>query len=191
VRAGDIVLDCGANVGVFTHVALDAGAKLVVAIEIAPENIESLRRNFQQEVSQGRVIVYPKGVWDKDDFLILNVAPKNSAADSVVMTPEGSHPGATVPLTTVDTIAAELKLERVDFIKMDVEGAESRALAGARDTLAKYHPRLAIATEHRPDDAVVLPAVIRNAWPGYTMECGPCLEGEGHTFIRPDVLYFY
>src|SRR5215471_5553109 len=39
VRAGEIVLDCGANIGVYTRHALDAGAKKVIAIEPAPENI--------------------------------------------------------------------------------------------------------------------------------------------------------
>jgi hypothetical protein len=53
VQPGDIVLDCGANVGVYTRVALNAGAKLVVAIEPAPENIESLKRNFREEIAGG------------------------------------------------------------------------------------------------------------------------------------------
>jgi len=57
VRAGDIVLDCGANVGVYVREALDAGAKLVVAIEPGPENLECLRRNFMTEIAAGRVIV--------------------------------------------------------------------------------------------------------------------------------------
>src|SRR5271169_1384476 len=43
VQPGDVVLDCGANVGVFTHEALADGARLVVAIEPAPENVECLR----------------------------------------------------------------------------------------------------------------------------------------------------
>src|SRR5256885_2849662 len=60
VRASDIVLDCGANVGVFTREALKHGAKRVVAIEPAPENIECLRRNFKQEIADGRVILYEK-----------------------------------------------------------------------------------------------------------------------------------
>jgi len=89
VRSGDVVLDCGANVGVYTRDALDSGAKLVVAIEPAPENIECLRRNFAPEVAAGRVIVYPKGVWDKDDFLTLNVDPNNSAADSFLIQRKG------------------------------------------------------------------------------------------------------
>jgi FkbM family methyltransferase len=188
VRAGDVVLDCGANVGVYTRVALAAGARQVIAIELAPENLECLRRNFESEVRTGRVVIYPKGVWDREDVLTLNVDPGNSAADSVVMHPEESHEGPKVPLTTIDNLVAELKLDRVDFIKMDIEGAEQRALAGARGILSRFHPRLALSAYHRPDDPVGIPAAVRAAWPGYTMECGPCADAT--TFIRPDVLYF-
>ncbi|HSW48905.1 MAG TPA: hypothetical protein VLH09_01965 [Bryobacteraceae bacterium] len=51
IHPGDIVLDCGANVGVFTREALKRGARLVVAIEPAPVNIECLRRNLAGEIS--------------------------------------------------------------------------------------------------------------------------------------------
>jgi FkbM family methyltransferase len=189
VRAGDVVLDCGANVGVYTREALKNGAKLVVAIELAPENIECLRRNFSQEIAAGRVIVYPKGVWDKDDFLTLNVDPENSAADSVVMKPEKSRQGPRVPLTTIDKLVADLKLDRVDYIKMDIEGAEQKALAGARETLRKFHPRMALSAYHVADDPRRIPELARAAWPGYRTECGPCADGT--TFVRPDVIYFF
>jgi FkbM family methyltransferase len=189
VRRGDIVLDCGANVGVYTRVALEAGAKLVVAIELAPENLECMRRNFAAEIAGGRVVLYPKGVWDKDAFLTLNVDPNNSAADSVVMHPGEAHEGPRVPLTTIDKLVAELKLERVDFIKMDIEGAEQNALIGGRETLAKYHPRMALSAYHRPEDPRRIPELVHEAWSGYHMECGPCADAK--TFVRPDVLYFY
>ena len=188
VQAGDVVLDCGANVGVWTRAALDRGAKLVVAFEPAPENIESYRRNYRDEIAAGRVVLVPKGVWDKEDLLLLRRDPHNSAADSFVMLSDGT-PGVSAPLTTIDRAAAELKLERVDYIKMDIEGAEVRALAGARSTLAKFHPRLSIAAEHRADDGLLIPEAVKSAWPGYRLTCGPCLETkDGH--IRPDVLYF-
>jgi FkbM family methyltransferase len=190
MRANDIVLDCGANVGVFTRKALAAGAKLVVAIEPAPENIEVLKRNFPQEIAAGRVIVYEKGVWDKDDVMTLQIDPHNSAADSFVIQREGGHEGAKVPLTTIDKLAAELKLERVDYIKMDIEGAEQRALMGARQTIAKYHPRLSLSAYHNPEDPEKIPQLVRQAWDGYQMECGPCAEIPSRLRIRPDVLYF-
>ncbi len=188
VHSGDIVLDCGANVGVYTRVALRNGAKLVVAIEPAPENIECLRRNFAAEISGGRVILYEKGVWDKDEMLVMRVDPQNSAADSFIIKREGAVETKQLPLTTIDKLVAELKLERVDHIKMDIEGAEQRALQGAHDTLARYHPRMSLASYHVPSDPERMPQLIRQAWPEYKMECGPCAEANGH--VRPDVLYF-
>jgi FkbM family methyltransferase len=188
VRAGDIVLDCGANVGVYTRLALNNGAKLVVAIEPAPENIECLRRNFKPEIAAGRVILYEKGVWDKEDMLVMRVDPRNSAADSFVMPLHGAVETKQLPLTTIDKLVAELKLERVDFIKMDIEGAEQKALQGAIGTLGRFHPRMALAAYHVPSDPVRFPELVRAAWPGYRMECGPCAEAGGH--VRPDVLYF-
>src|SRR5947209_8241482 len=77
VHTGDTVLDCGANVGVFTREALKHGAAKVIAIEPAPENLEALRRNFKDEIAAGRVVIYPKGVWDKDDVLTLHVDANN------------------------------------------------------------------------------------------------------------------
>ena len=187
-HSGDIVLDCGANIGVTVHEELAAGAKRIVAIEPAPENLECLRRNYPDEIKSGRVIVYPKGVWDKDDFLTLKVDPKNSAADSFVIQRPGAVDVQKIPLTTIDNLVKELKLDRVDYIKMDIEGAEPKALAGARDTLAQYKPRMSISAYHAPDHPKLIPEVIRAARPDYQMSCGPCAET--NFSVRPDVLYF-
>jgi FkbM family methyltransferase len=188
VRQGDIVLDCGANIGVFTQMALTAGAKTVVAIEPAPENLECLRRNFPQEIAAGRVIVYAKGVWDKEDKMTLQVDPHNSAADSFIIHREGGHSGIEVALTTIDRLVEELKLERVDYIKMDIEGAEQRALSGGKATIARFHPRLSLSAYHAPTDPERIPQLVRAAWPGYREECGPCAEANWS--VRPDVQYF-
>jgi len=189
IHPGEVVLDCGASDGDFTREALAAGAAKVVAIEIAPASVECLRRNLAAEIAAGRVIVYPKGVWDKDDTLTLNVDDNNFAANSVVLRPGSAHPAIGVPLTTIDKIVAELKLPRVDFIKMDVEGAEVRAIQGARETIGKFKPRLSITAEHALDDEFAIPAAVRKLRSDYRMGCGPCLESQGR--IRADVLYFH
>ena len=191
VKAGAVVLDCGANIGVFTRASLDHGAGKVIAIEPAPENLECLRRNFAKEIGEGRVVVYPKGVWDKDDVLTLQVDPHNSAADSFLIHREGGLEGAKVPLTTIDKMTAELGLDRVDFIKMDIEGAEVRALRGARVTIAKHHPLMALSAYHNPADPVEVPQTVKAAWSGYRLECGPCAEVTQSFSVRPDILYFY
>ena len=88
----------------------------------------------------------------------------------------------------MDHIVEDLHLTRVDYIKMDIEGAERRALDGARSTITRDRPKLSLATEHRLDDASNLIGAVNRIAPGYKMECGPCAEDHGH--IRPDVLYF-
>src|SRR5664279_1253571 len=70
VRAGDIVLDGGAHVGTYVRTALDAGAAKVIAIEPSPEALVCLCRNFAREVASGRVVVYPKGLWDEEKRLV-------------------------------------------------------------------------------------------------------------------------
>jgi FkbM family methyltransferase len=188
VKPGDVVLDCGANVGVFTREALSRGARMVIAIEPGPENVECLRRNFPSEIAMGKVVVYPKGVWDRDDMLSLSVDPKNSARDSFL----GLGPGTTsvqVPLTTIDKLVPELKLPRVDFIKMDIEGAEQKALNGGRATIVKYQPRMAVCVYHQRKDPVEIPRLVKQIRPGYRTDCGCMLYDTDD--VQPQVAFFY
>jgi FkbM family methyltransferase len=187
VQAGDIVLDCGANVGVFTRKSLNAGAKLVVAIEPAPENLECLRRNFKNEIAAGKVIVYAKGVWNKDDVLNLSVDPVNSARDTFVR-PIDDAQMISVPLTTIDKLVRELHLPRVDFIKMDIEGAEQKAVMGATQTIAKFGPRMALCIYHLKDDQVMVPRLVMQAKSDYHMKKS-CLCAADR--VQPEVALFY
>jgi FkbM family methyltransferase len=189
VRQGQVVLDCGANVGTFTRYALRQGARQVVAIEPAPANLECLRRNFSREIAEGRVILYPKGVWDKDDTLTLYENNKTTAMDSFVRK-DDARPGLLVPLTTIDTLVAELHLDRVDFIKMDIEGAEREALAGARKTIAAWKPALEISVNHLPDDPAIVPALIRDIRSDYRIQCLLCNVDRRHLRGEAIILYF-
>jgi len=193
VRLGDIVLDCGANVGIYTREALSKGALLVVAIEPAPENIACLRRTFAREIEDKRVIVYPKGVWDEPGNLDLTVDEHNSEMDTFVLEGELARHGSTVrrvqvPVTTIDLLAAELDLPRVDLIKMDIEGAEQRALKGARSTLARFRPRMAIAGYHLPDDPDRIPVIVKAARPDYLVSPSACILNRGR--VMPETLFF-
>lgn len=189
VRPGNVVLDCGANIGLYTLEALERGASLVVAIEPALDNIECLRRNLAGYVAAGRVLVYPKGVWDKDDVLPLNVQPSNSASYSVALRYRGAKPGPQVELTTIDQLVRELGLERVDYIKMDIEGAERAALRGGAGTIRRFKPRLTISLEHRYDDPTAIPKLVRDIYGGYRSAPGRCIESGAS--LRPAVMSFY
>ena len=159
----------------------------VIAIEPAPENLECLRRNFAAEIAAGWVIVYPEGVWDKDDVLKLWINPKNSAADTFVGQFKNT-PFVEVPLTTIDKLVEELHLPKVDFIKMDIEGAEQKAIVGAKNTIAKFRPRMALCIYHLPDDATMVPQLVHDVVSDYgvskTCLCAP-------DRIGPQVAFFY
>jgi FkbM family methyltransferase len=190
VRSGDVVLDCGANVGMFTKTALAAGARLVVAIEPAPATLECLRRNLAAEIKQGQVSVYAKGVWDRDGVLPLSVDRTNPGGNSFVLDTKDKEV-VNVPLTTIDELVLELKLPRVDFIKMDIEGAEKNALRGGRQILLRFRPRLAISAEHLADDGTAIPALVRSLQPRYRERFGRCLYQPAQTQAAPEVLFFY
>jgi FkbM family methyltransferase len=188
VRKDDVVLDCGAHVGLFTKQALSMGARLVVAIEPSPKNLECLRRNLKDSIDQGKVVVVPRGVWDQEDELILHTYDFNTAADSFVIQGEGSKGEIKVPLTTIDNLVQELGLERVDLIKMDIKGAAGRALEGSKRTIARDSPRLVISTEEKEDPPMEIASQIGSLDPTYRLSCGLCAAEDSRVF--PLVLFF-
>ena len=192
VHSGDIVLDCGAHIGTYTREALNAGAKLVVAIEPARESVVSLQRNFAKEITEGRVIVYDKGVWDRDEILTFYV-DEIPTYNSTLKPGVGKSVETKINVTTIDHIVSELNLPRVDFIKMDIEGAEQKALHGAKESIVKYKPRMAIATEHTEDIFVntqKVSEIVKSINNGYQTECGECIINS-KAYLEPRVLFFY
>lgn len=189
IRPGDVVLDCGGFVGDWARWVLEKGAARVIVFEPAEAQIECIRRNLAGPLKDGRAVLVPKGVWDRDEELTLTHWEENPAGHSVV--DQRGPAGETIQLTTIDAVVRELGLQRLDVIKMDVEGAEVRALRGARETLNRFRPRLAVATEHTSDfiqnnrDVI---ATVNAIAPFYRHRCGYCSLG-GKTII-PETLYF-
>ena len=64
--------------------------------------------------------------------------------------------------TTLDRFVKKNFLEKVDFIKADIEGMERNLLAGAEETIKRFKPKLSICIYHRPDDPVVIEKMIKN-----------------------------
>ena len=189
VHPGDTVLDCGAHVGVFTREALKLGAVKVIAVEPVPENLESLRRNLDREIAAGRVVVCAKGVWDRVDSLTLFRPKRSSAGASFLLhSTKGEREIPRVPVTTIDLLVAELGIDRVDFIKMDIKGATERALRGARAVLQRDHPRMAVATEESGDEPARILGAVEALVPGYFRGCGTCVLQDFR--VQPQVLFF-
>ncbi len=187
IRPGDTVVDCGAHVGVFTRYALSRGAGKVVAIEPEPTNIACLEANFAPEIASGKVVLIKAGVWDEKTNLALRVTPGHSGSHRF-----GDHAGDShldgIPVLPLDEIVEQHGLERVDFIKMDIEGAEARALRGATQTLRRFRPRMAICTYHGAQDPRTIPQVVHSISEEYLIQ-GRDVENQWF-MVRPKVLFF-
>ena len=85
-------------------------------------------------------------------------------------------------------MVVELRLAKVDFIKMDIEGAERKAIMGARNTIAKFRPRMALCIYHVKGDETMVPKLVHDAVPDYkvtkTCLCAP-------DRVQPEVAFFY
>jgi FkbM family methyltransferase len=179
---GDVVLDIGANVGSFALAAsrLVGPAGHVYCCEPMPENRECLRRTIEAN-GLGNVTIVPVAVGDVVGELEIRIG-RDSGGHSAVLVGDG--PSVTVPVTTVDALIPETGVGRVGFIKVDVEGMEAEVLRGARDTVRRDAPILAVAGYHKPGDLEVLPALMHEFVPGYQVAIDDPEWGECGVFAR-------
>ena len=75
-----------------------------------------------------------------------------------------------VPAVTIDETVEHLGLDRVDFVKMDIEGSERHALKGAHRTLSRFGPRMVLCIYHREDDPELIPQIVLEARPSYLVD---------------------
>jgi FkbM family methyltransferase len=192
---GAVVLDCGANLGFFTREALRRGAGFVVAFEPSPETAACFRLTFNREIQEGRVRLIDKGLWWRTERLFLRTFSENPASDCIDNTVSGL-PGAFIDTTTIDAAFGELGLDRLDFIKVDVEGAELQVLDGATETIKRFHPAIGIGTEHGDDilaNNIAVIEKVRSLLPAYRYVCTEAhvLESPSRgRVITPHALHF-
>jgi FkbM family methyltransferase len=192
VHRGDVVLDVGAHVGLFTRQALAAGAAKVITFEVTPGSNRALRRNLEGPIKEGRVVVIEQGAWFEEATLPLVIVERCSVCNSV------SHPWmratVDVALTTIDKVVQDLGLPHVGFMKLDIENAEANALRGAKQTLRRDHPRVAVALENAKDRwayGTEVLGLLRDAYGDYGYTCGAMTPPARRTPPLPEVLHFY
>jgi FkbM family methyltransferase len=103
-------------------------------------------------------VMFKKGLWSRNETLYFD----NTLGVGNNISSEGA--------VTIETVSLDEALpggEKVTFIKMDIEGAELEALRGARNTVMKNLPRLAICIYHKPEDIITIPDYIMSLSPDY------------------------
>jgi len=146
LKRGDVVVDVGAHIGCFTvKASRTVGASgLVVSVEPEPENYRMLLTNISLN-SLGNVTPLRVALADRRGVARL-FKSDDYIGHSIVAQPTGDF--VPVPVTTLDELLRELNVGKVDFIKIDAEGAEALILKGAMKTIIEHRPALAIATYH-------------------------------------------
>jgi FkbM family methyltransferase len=156
VRPGDVVYDCGANLGLYDRFLVTTlGAGRVVAFEPSAENRRFLAANLALGGIADRVTVLPMALADEDgsaEFQVDDVQTTSGTLSKVTggAASEGRRNLRLAPRTDtvlcrrLDTVVREERLPPPDVIKIDVEGAEALLLRGAAGILRERRPRLVV-----------------------------------------------
>ena len=188
IRPGDVVVDGGACEGFFTRFALGRGAN-VIAVEPWSKMYEALRRTYEREISEGKLQLVRALLSDKVGMSRLSFDPtwpygalQNTPDDSVGQ----SEP---VEELTVSELVERSPWRKCDFIKMDIEGAEPRAIVGSEAIIRRDHPNLAIAVYHRASDYQGVLQPLLNMRLGYQHATKGMIRLPDEPVWRPRILH--
>jgi FkbM family methyltransferase len=149
LQPGDVFVDGGANVGLFTLVAARqvGPSGKVLAFEPAPWSLQALRRNLAVN-SYPWVDVFPVALADRAGTTEL-VTFQGDAAGYSSFAPPTRAGGNLVSVTTgtLDALVSEGNRETLSLVKLDLEGAEYRALQGAQAILSVSAPDFLVEVE--------------------------------------------
>jgi len=128
----------------------------IYAFEPDPESYDRCQSVINQEQLHN-IELLNAGAWSCDDQLKFNST--ENGASSIV-----SEGGTLINVRSIDSV---LQGERATLIKLDIEGAELQALKGARETIVKHRPRLAVCVYHKPEDMLEIPLYLQSLIPDY------------------------
>jgi len=135
ILPGDIVVDCGGNVGIFTSMALDMGAARVLSFEPFVNNFEINKKNNPNAEVFCNAVSNKTG--DKTELLYTSSGNGgHTIIESEIDRQVGlyEHKNLFVTTVTLDDIISQNYLDHIDFLKIDTEGAELKILEGLSDT---------------------------------------------------------
>ncbi len=179
---GDIVVDGGAHTGttaVYFRKLVGSVGK-VYAFEPLPDSFSMLSNNIQR-LGFDNIILTKAALAEVEGTLTFQ-QQKNSASSRLDLA--GNLEVAAI---TIDAFVEKNNLERIDFIKLDIEGAELGALDGATQTIRRCHPKMALSLYHNPSDFIEIPDKVLAIKPEYRfyLKHNSCSYAETVLFCLP------
>lgn len=160
ISTDEVFVDGGAYVGdtlkEFLNVVGNNFEKYY-CFELAESNFNRLEKNILKlgKDVRDKVVAINKGLSNCEAEILYYDSDEGSQIDEL-----GNETGY---ITTIDK---EIQ-GKVSYIKMDIEGSELKALEGAKESIRKYHPKLAICLYHKPQDMWEIPLYIKRLVPEY------------------------
>lgn len=178
VAPGDVVLDIGSGFGSYTLTALAVGAAFVHCWNPNSSENDLLAHSLAANGWSDRCLFHREGLWSRTGFL----------RDTDLFFTESERPDVAdlFPVFSLDDRSSSMPLDRLDWMKLDVEGAELHVLRGAESLLRKFRPRV-LVENHEFKDPNILPG-LREFMPslGYTELRTERHHGVSHTvWVHP------
>lgn len=151
ISAGDIVMDAGANNGYLSVLfsKLVGANGQVHSFEPDHFNIERIKKNISIDSTLSKnIVIYDQLLWDNNT--LIDFYEDGSVSSSAVYIPNQSK-SVKKEAITIDSWVKRENILKLDFIKMDIEGAEIEALKGCVETIRTLQPNFAIAAYHIVD----------------------------------------
>lgn len=178
LRSRCVVIDAGANIGIYAIMAARiASAGTIYAFEPSGGVYEVLARNVfpYSNVKIEKAALGESECQGRRLVVDVNSTISSTLSDSGVSEIVSST-SEMVPVTTIDSYVNKKRIERVDFIKMDVEGYESKVLSGAEKIIRRDTPSMVMSAYHKPEDIVELPRQVAAIEPRYKMHFNRNIE---------------
>ncbi|RZD19300.1 MAG: FkbM family methyltransferase [Candidatus Acididesulfobacter diazotrophicus] len=152
-NSNDIILDIGAYAGdtalYFSQYIDEKG--MIFAFEPFEENYNLLTKNIKLNKLEKKIIPIKKGIGHSNESSTMIGSSAGAFIDYETNT------GFKIDMITIDKFVEDYNINRVSFIKMDIEGSELEAIKGANDTIKKFAPQLAISIYHKGNDIIDIP----------------------------------
>ncbi len=145
-KEGEVVVDVGTHIGTYTMPAsrLAGSHGKVIAIEAEPSNFNELVFNLKLNQAHN-VIPLNIAAWDKEATLDLHLFD-DITSHSLVFLPENPTESVKIRARPLDKMLEEMGIKAVDWIKIDVQGAEVEVLRGLEKTMSRS-PNLKLIVE--------------------------------------------
>jgi FkbM family methyltransferase len=177
-----VVLDVGANIGMFAYQATAFKNNQVICFEPAENCLPALKKNIESLPNKDKITIIEKGAWSSSGTVNFFEHNEFSGCNQI-RTLKGNDTHK-IEVTTIDEIVNDMKFNRVDFLKMDIEGAEVEALKGAENTIKTFRPKLALSVYHKPNDEKEIIDLIKS-FVDYKVTV------VNHQYINIKLAYFY